>query len=1136
MGEIYNERYELIREIDNDELEGVYLVRDIETRIEYIMNEIFQETSSSDNEILKREFRELIMGGITTMDTGGIAPIIKDFFIENDSKYMIIDFEEEEDALEWIQAFPSIGCIFKSCYVVVRGVAAGGFGIVYQVKDANIPGKYWALKEMYDDSDKPDVVKRSFKREAEILAGLKHPSIPVIVSFFTDEARHYLIMEYIDGHTLEDMIDNLDEEEYFPEEAILDWGIQVSEVLEYLHNKPQAVVFRDMKPDNIMIMKDGGFKLIDFGISCVFEGPRGKTTLHTLLSEGYAPQEQWLGKAEPRSDIYSLGATLHHLATKLHPREVAPDFPPPDQLNSLISRELALVILKALEPKMIDRYQTVREMKEALLDIIEKRKAFQKEIDLLLQGESYEEESNYFEAISEYMKVLEINSESEKASYRLACCYEKLGFKEKALDNYKKALTVALSPDIKEDCEEKVRFYEGKEVEDNLGVSSARMMEEIQAITAKNIKIGSYLSPKDFRLTTKFGHTSSVTSVCFIPGKKCIASASKDKTIKLWDIEKEKLICNLEGHLDGVNSICATPDGEWLVSGSADKTAKLWEFKNKTLAYVFGGFQDEVKVVTISPDGKKLACGSGHYIHLLDLELKSLVVIFEGHRDNIKTLVFSPDSKFLFSSDSASTIRLWDLECRKVLYSFDSHNDTVRALSISPEGDIMAVAMGDKISIVDIGTKQILSTLEGSKARIETLTLDPSGINLAAGDSEGNLTLWNIENSEYLFTLQGHRGWISSIRWNKDGDIILSGSSDNSVKLWSFKEQKLLYTFAGHHTGIETMILSPDGKFLATANSDNTIKIWSLRNCSLVNVMEKHKQIVTALSYSPDCKYLASGSWDETVTVWDMDKKEPSAVIEAGSGLIGATAFTFDGKLFATGGSDNTIKLWHTLTGELVKSFEGPDWAVEAIDFSPDGKWMASGGSNNTITIWDMKRGEELECLTDHKDSVLCISFGPHSKMLVSGSKDNSVKLWLLEGKKLFSRNITKKLVHTFEGHNASVLSVCFDNQGKRIASGGKDNTVNIWDIESCELLFSFSGHSSAVTSLSFSPDDKFIYSASKDGSIKIWDLEEKSLSFTLIALNKEGNYEYIAFAPDNSYNCSEGGKEHIIFEKIMDK
>lgn len=1130
MEKFFKERYKLIHEIKQEDSERLYLVKDKNSDNEYIIKEILQEATERDNEILIKEFSELINNG-ATLDVSGISPVIKDFFIENNTRYLVVENQNEADTIDWLLAFPSIGCIFKNSYIVISGVATGGFGIVYQVKDANLPGRYWALKEMYDDSEKPDVIERSFRREAEILSSLEHPCIPIIVNFFTDEYRHYLVMEYIKGHTLEEMIDNLEDDEFFPESIILDWGIQICDVLEYLHTREKPVVFRDMKPDNIIIMKQGEFKLIDFGISCIFEGPRGKTTLHTLLSEGYAPQEQWLGKAEPRSDIYSLGATLHHLTTKTHPREFAPDFPSPDQLNSAISRDLSSVILKALEPKMANRYQSISEMKRDLLTIVKKKKTSEEEECLLKYGEKYETEEDYFKALSGYMKVLEINPSSEKANYKLALCYEKLGFKDKALEHYYKTLEVSFNPDIKEACDERIKFFEGKVVESDLGVEPARMMEEIQIITAKSLKNGSYLSDKDFNLTIRLGHCSPVTSVCFIPGKKYIASSSKEQGIKIWNIEKGILHYNLEGHLDSVNSISVTPDGEFLLSGSSDKTVKLWELKTRTLSYVFSGFENEVGPVSISPDGKKFAAASGEQVHLWDLHLKKLLCIFEGHKEKIKSLEFSSDGRFIFSVGTDLTTRIWELENRKIIYSFDFEPEKTRAISIRPEGEIIALSSEKSVRIMDIGTKRIITTLEGTEFRIESLAFSPRGHMIAGGDNEGNLYIWDIEKSSLLKVLTGHKGRITSISWNSESTKFISGSSDFTVKLWSSEEWNLLHTFSGNCTSIESISLSANGKTLAAGASDNTIRLWDIRSRTQVGVLQEHNQPVNSLSYNPEAPLLASGSWDEKVFIWDMEQRIVIHNIDVNSGLIGAIIFSPDGKTFATGGSDNTIKLWETETGKLLKTFEGSDWSVEALSFSPDGKWLASSGSSNTITMWHINSGEKLESLTEHNDSVLTIAFGPNKKYLISGSKDNTVKLWLVEGKFL-SKNIKSKLVHTFEGHTASVLSVCFNNGGELVASAGKDNIINIWDTSSFELLFTLKSHSSSITSLSFSRDDRFLFSGSRDGTIKMWDMEEKSLFCTLMSLNKEGSFEYISYSPDNNYNCSEGAKEHIVFEK----
>ncbi|HPZ08316.1 MAG TPA: protein kinase [Candidatus Eremiobacteraeota bacterium] len=1127
MKNILKSHYKVISEIESEVIDGLYLLMDKDTKTEYILKEILQKTTSLEDEIILREFGELVERGATIDDTIE-TPIIVDFFIEEGHKYLVLEACEDNGTVSWLEAFPSLGYIFRDSYVVVHGISTGGFGVVYQVRDAHIPGKYWALKEMYDDSDRPKVIEKSFRQEAEILAGLEHRCIPIIIGFFTEENRHYLVMEYIKGHTLGDMIDNLQGNEYLPEEIILEWAIQICEVLEYLHGRPQPVIFRDMKPDNIMITYEKELKLIDFGISCIFEGPRGKTTLHALLSEGYAPQEQWLGRTEPRSDIYSFGATLHHLITRIHPRDIAPEFPPPDQLNPLISRELSLVVLRALQPKPVDRYQTVSDMKKDLLKIAEIRKSSEEESVLLSSGEKYEEEDS-FKALSEYMKVLDLNKKNEKAHYRLAGCYEKLGFKDKGIEHYKKALEYAISADIKQKSYERLKILEGEILEKSLGPVSARIMENIELIPASNLEYGSYLSPRDFLLTLRFGHSSGINDLSIVPGTSLVASAGNDKTIKIWDIDKKLLMYTLEGHMDEVNFVSVSSDGKWLASGSTDKTVKLWDMDKRTLSCVFSGYDEEVRNVAFTADTKIFVFSSGNKIYLGDIELRTPVCILEGHEDKIRALALSHDGRLLCSAGNDLCLNVWDLESKKLLYTLSWQGEPVKTISISPRGDLMAAAAGDKINIWDMNTKEIVFTLKSHTDMVETLSFSPDGLMLVSGGRDRKIKLWDIETGKLVNSVSGHISWITKIVWTDK--YMISGSSDATIKLWD--TAVLRHTFGGYYTGVEALSIRSDGKILASGNSDNTIKLWDFKNRALIAVLEKHKEIVSAISCSSDGKYLASGSWDEMVHIWDIDKGKIKITLDINSGLIGSVAFSPDGKYLATGGSDKNVNLWNAETGELEDTFEAPDWSVEAIAFTPDSEWLASGGSSNTISLWDLIEDEELATLEGHKDSILCLSFAPCGTILVSGSKDNTVKLWSIREKGLLTRSIITELVHSFEGHTGSVLSVCFNYDGSLIASGGKDNMIKLWDVKSCKLLFNLTGHTSPVTSLCFSSDGTFVISGSKDGTIKIWNLEEKSLISTFIAINKEGNYEYITYSPDNSYTCSDGGREFIVFEKI---
>ena len=264
------------------------------------------------------------------------------------------------------------GAILQTRYEIIKVLGIGGMGAVYLAKDLRFTGvtRMCAVKEMISTTPDPQVRRlavQSFEREANLLVQLNHLGIPKIYDFFTESVRSYLVMEFVDGSDLEDVLEKT--EGMLKEEIVLDWALQVCDVLVYLHGQDPPIVFRDLKPANIMLRKGSQNKisLIDFGIAKAFEVGQKGTMIGT---EGYSPPEQYRGVAEPRGDIYALGATLHHLLTKRDPR-LEPPFTFQDEpvrlLNPAISEEANAVIMKALEYESEKRYASAREFKEALV-------------------------------------------------------------------------------------------------------------------------------------------------------------------------------------------------------------------------------------------------------------------------------------------------------------------------------------------------------------------------------------------------------------------------------------------------------------------------------------------------------------------------------------------------------------------------------------------------------------------------------------------------------------------------------------------------------------------------------------------------------------------------------------------------
>ncbi|MDQ2976880.1 MAG: protein kinase [Acidobacteriota bacterium] len=273
------------------------------------------------------------------------------------------------------------GSILNARYEIARRIGGGGMGAVYLAKDRNLGDAPRAVKEMVEAHLDPSLHEKAigdFKRESLLLTSLEHPSIPTIYDYFYDEslARFYLVMKFISGGDLASRLRNAPGGR-IDEKTVADWGMQAADVLEYLHSRPKPIIYRDLKPANLMIDGNSGrLMLIDFGIArWVKQEEKGVTAVGTM---GYAPPELFGGRVEPRSDIYSLGATMFHLLTGSDPQDnplLIFDFaknPRPRQIAPSISSEIEQILMRSVEYKPEDRFPSAGAMRDALATHLEK--------------------------------------------------------------------------------------------------------------------------------------------------------------------------------------------------------------------------------------------------------------------------------------------------------------------------------------------------------------------------------------------------------------------------------------------------------------------------------------------------------------------------------------------------------------------------------------------------------------------------------------------------------------------------------------------------------------------------------------------------------------------------------------------
>ncbi len=254
-----------------------------------------------------------------------------------------------------------IGSVIDGKYKILNAIGHGGMSNVYLAinEKANKP---WAVKEVRKAVNKDfNLLKQSLIMETDLLKKLKHPNLPSIIDVIDSDENFLIVMDYIEGNTLERL---LTEEGAQPQEKVADWALQLCDVLDYLHTRAVPVIYRDMKPSNIMLKSDGSVVLIDFGTAREFKEKNVADTIW-LGTKGYAAPEQFggMGQTDARTDIYCLGTTLYHLVTGHNPSEPPYEIYPITKWNERLSTGLARIIAKCTRQNPDDRYQTVRELR-----------------------------------------------------------------------------------------------------------------------------------------------------------------------------------------------------------------------------------------------------------------------------------------------------------------------------------------------------------------------------------------------------------------------------------------------------------------------------------------------------------------------------------------------------------------------------------------------------------------------------------------------------------------------------------------------------------------------------------------------------------------------------------------------------
>jgi eukaryotic-like serine/threonine-protein kinase len=1021
----------------------------------------------------------------------------------------------------------------------VRGVlGSGAMGVVYEARQVSL-NRTVALKMIRAGALARDEELRRFQNEAKAIARLDHPHIVPIHEVGEHEGKRYFSMKLIVGPCLSQSLCS------YTTNPLNAARLMVTIVEAVHHAHQRGILHRDLKPSNILLDENGQPHVSDFGLAKQVEDDASLTETGAVLgTPAYMAPEQAAGKSSlvtTLSDVYGLGAVLYAvLAGKppfdgdsaLETLDLVRHQQPvsPSRINPKVPRDLEVICLKCLEKHPDRRYPSAQALADELRRFLAGRPIQARPVSSFGKGfrwcrrrplvaalsaalvlavlggligtslallaavnarqEAIDRERDFLKARAKVRELTKLGGQNLQHELALQGKERDLAALSRVAMAKKPAPAARSSEPA--DLAERRRYNDRMNLLDRYWESGQMMLVRRALADEAPTKPGAidrrgfewfYWQRRVFSppISTLRGHTGGVDCVAFSPDGKQIASASFDRTVKIWDVATGKTSLTLEGHTRRVESVAFSPDGKRIASASADQTVKVWDTGSGREALTLAGHTDEVTAVAFSPDGRSLATASrDRTIKLWDSATGQETRTLKGHRDEVTSVAFSPDGKRIASASRDETARLWDLPSGQEIRALTAHSGWVLSVAFSPDGKRIASAGSDQsVKLWDSGTLQQTLTLEGRNGSVMSVVFSPDGRRIASGASDGTGNVWDITTRQVTLTFKGHESPATGVAFSPDGERIACASWDKTVTLWRAANGRETLSWKAHNEPVSSMAFSSDGNELATASRDNMVKLWDAATGKEAHTLKGHTDWVVGVAFSPDGTRLASGSDDQTVKLWDAETGQETHTLKGHTDRVSYVAFSPDSRRLASASWDKTIKVWDTQTGQELFTFKRHAGKVTCLVFHPDGKQLASCGWDETVKVWDTATGQETRTIDCHLHAETLGFSADGKRIAFAGVRETFGVLQDTDG---------GKVVLTLRGHIDSVASVAISPDGRRLASGSNDRTVKVWDTATGQETLTLKGHESPVIHVAFSPDGQRLASASSDQTVKVWD------------------------------------------------